>query len=211
MTKSLSVFLVVALFCVKVSEACSCIDRGLDLSYFSDDKDMMRVKIIGKVFDGKKSDLSRKRIHIAKVLMNYKAKTNKDEYILITSPLHSCGVSLSKGDWLVTARAVKNGEKGGLGVYETMSCDFNDKWKHLSKKERLFLDTRMICDDDEICTCGDGSIAKMCKMYPCLASTCDSSKTCYNNYCGGCRPEWVDSGNRLNCRCMKGDSLCTRS
>ena len=48
-------------------EGCTCIDRGLHQSYFNKDKNIMKVRVLGKVWDGKKKDMNRKRVHIAKV------------------------------------------------------------------------------------------------------------------------------------------------
>ena len=212
----LSIFLLVLSFHKQITEACKCVERGLQQSYFEDGKDMMKVEVLGKVRDKTKTRLiatEKKRVHVAKVVTNYKGKTNKGEYILITSPLHSCGERLSTGSWLVSMNAVPNGGKeGGLGVYGTMACDYNSKWKKLSKKELAFLDTRMFCDEQGLCTCGDGTIAKMCKMSPCLPSTCEREDVqCLDNYCGGCRAEWINTfNNQLECKCMKGDINCGR-
>merc|ERR1712038_736190 len=118
-------------------------------------------------------------------------------------------MGLSNGIWLVSMSAVPNGSNGGLGTYRTHGCDYNVPWAYLTEEEQKFLDTRLICheNDNGLCKCGDGSAASMCKSIPCAASTCDTSKKCYNNYCT-CAAEWIDARNRLDCWCMKGDSLC---
>ncbi len=181
----------------------------------------MKVKVLGKVWDGKRNQYGSALVHVAKVIANYKADatvatTNKDEkeqeYILIKSPTHSCGVRFSRGEWIVSMTAVPNeeGAPSNGGVYEPEICGYARKWKLLTNTERSFLDTRMICDKEGICMCGDGSYAKMCKMSPCMKSTCQTKgATCLDNYCGGCRAEWVDLlGGQLQCQCMKEDNVC---
>ncbi len=156
-----------------------------------------------------------KYVHVARVIKNYKGNTNRGEFILITTPVHSCGKILTRGKWLVSMTpALSNGtekEGGALGVYETSFCDYNKSLYSLTKRERVFLSTRMFCDEQGTCTCGTGSLAMVCKMSPCLSSTCDKEGVqCIDNYCG-CRAEWVDNTTgQLECDCMKEDSICRR-
>lgn len=182
----------------------------------------MLVDLVGAVIDGNKNNPDRKRVYVAKVAFNYKGETNVGEYILISTPLHSCGVRLSKkGRWLVSMTAVKNGMGdendgaggggggGGLGVYEIQGCDFYQKWLRLTKDERTFLSTRMICDDKgSSCTCGHLSTQPdNCFIEPCRTSQCHTHNAkCINNYCGGCRAEWIDARGWLQCQCMSDDT-----
>lgn len=213
-------FLCIALFSVQISEACICptVYEGVKETYFKKDGHMMKVDILGSVWDGKKNQIGPNinRIYVAKVVFNYKDnKTSAGEYILIKSPT-TCGPKLSTGKWIVSLNDAMDSNGGGkeLGVYETQVCGYFKRWKELIKIERKFLNTRMVCDEKGgSCTCGDGEIAKMCKMFPCRASQCEiKGAQCLNNYCGGCRAEWVDFlGSNLMCECMKGDDICKKT
>mmetsp|Transcript_23643 Transcript_23643/g.29790 ORF Transcript_23643/g.29790 Transcript_23643/m.29790 type:complete len:226 (+) Transcript_23643:89-766(+) len=194
----------------QIADACMCTDKGLHQSYFNDDRVMMKVRILGgTAFDGKK-EVNRKRIRVAKVLMDYKNETNTDEYILITSDTTSCGVVFAKkGTWFLAMRPVPNGgDKGGLGVYEISYCDFSMHSKSISKEELRYLNTRMICDGKGgSCTCGNKSRPFNCFIDPCESAKCDSiGATCVANYCGGCNAEWIDDRGWLQCECMGKDS-----
>ncbi len=194
------------------TEACVCIDRGLPQDFFNDNKHLMKVSIIGRAWDGKKNNMDRTRVHVAKVIKNYKGETNKDEYILITSPSsinHSCGVTLSNGWWVVGMTALPNGgEDGGLSVYRTEACHYYQKWSKLKEPERAFLSNRMFCDEKGACTCGGNKEPVNCLIDPCESSVCDSGLTCIPNYCSGCKAEWIDSRGWLQCQCMKEDKTC---
>ena len=187
----------------KATEACICLlNYNLQRSFY-ESTDVVQVRVIGAVFDGKGFD--RQRIHVAEVKKTFKGKPKIGEYILITSSSNnSCGVKLENRRWyLMNLRKndVNDTRKGGLGVYTTDLCDYNMRWKYVEKKDRQFLNTRAICDEKgESCKCADGSEQVQCLIDPCETTKCDQGTVCTANYCGGCKAEWTDD---------MGISMCT--
>ena len=161
----------------------------------------MKVRVLGSVFDGPRKNIDRKRIHVAKVINDYKGATEPGTLILIQSPAHSCGVHLSKGKWMVSMDEIQN-EKNEPSIYTTEICNFYSKVGGMTIDQIAFLNSRMICDDMEQCTCADGSDIVNCPMpYPCRSSVCpDNGAICKVNKCGdSCTAEWINKSGMLIC------------
>lgn len=182
-------------------EACQCDPPpNLQGSYHQKDA-VMKVKVLGSVFDGSRKDIDRKRIHVAKVLRDYKGTTDPGTFILIQSPAHSCGVILSKGRWMVSMNAIQD-ERNDMGVYTTEICSFYRKMGDMAIDQTAFLNSRMICDDMGQCICGDGSDVLNCDVPgPCRSSICPyHNVTCKVNKCGeSCTAEWTDENGTFVC------------
>lgn len=178
-----------------IAEGCVCMFSSYNVQRSYHEKDsVMKVKVLGRVLDGKKKDPSRRRIHVAKVLKDYKGKTNKGKIILIQSQWDTCGVKMTKGNWLVSMDYDPKQD-----LYSTMLCDFTRKYSLVQKEEKDFLNSRMICDENgQSCTCADGSEILNCFIDPCETSKCDQG-TCKGNYCAGCKAEWMDDSGIFTC------------
>lgn len=190
-------------FFVQGMHACVCISSyGLQYSYNEKGKEVMKVKVLGKVKTNKK------RLYIAKVLKNYSTGRGTSDFIMIGTYTNSCGLYLFKGKWVVT---VIKTDDGGPSLYNSNACDFHKKWKDLEKEELAYLDTRIICND-EGCECADGSGLNHCLADPCVVfgEICPKEK-CTSNSCGGCRAEYTDDIGILQCQCMEGDPTCPRN
>jgi hypothetical protein len=206
-------FLLVILLLViaTTTEGCMCISQSdqytLQKSYHS--KSLMHVKVVGKAKTGRKKKYYEfyKNLYIAEVLLDYKGQVSQGQYIVIRSDDESlCGKNLTRGPWVVSLSLSNSNavDEGGVGVYQIFLCDFNRKYKDLTKDQLEFLNSRMICDKEGSCVCGDGSNLNQCFIDPCEVSTCENypEAKCEENYCGdGCNAEFKDDlGIHIDCQ-----------
>jgi hypothetical protein len=118
-------------FCMTITDACKCVDYGLEKSYNDPLTQVMRVTVLG-------DEITRgtRRFYVAEVRQKYnKGNNRKADLILIQSKTHSCGAHLGKGKWLVSVAESED----GAGVYDLYACDFHHKWKTLSQEDLDFL------------------------------------------------------------------------
>lgn len=166
--------------------SCSCATNfNLKSSYL--EHNVLKVNILGKVTEGK--SFNKEIIYVAKVLLDYSGTERSGSYILIKTPTHSCGATLTKGISIVSLSADSLDGKTNQNVYTTDACSFNTKYKNLGKDELDFLNARMICDGDGTCTCVDGTDPVNCLTDPCEVARCPADSQCVSSYCGGCNAE----------------------
>jgi hypothetical protein len=114
------------------TEACVCLDHGLEFSYNDPEQQVTRVRILGKI----KRNIANYYIAVVKEKYN-KGSYKKNDYIIIKSGTHSCGVNYdSNGLWVVS---IEKSDSGGEGTYHTSACGFNKKFKDMTPKELDYL------------------------------------------------------------------------
>lgn len=170
------------------AEACTCLPPDIARSYNNAD-DVVRAKVGGKLGFAPAG----KVWYWARVQDTFKGCLQPGKFILIESNNSSaaCGISLSKGSYLLNGQDA--GNFWGLPIIGANSCDYNQQWKQLSKEDLGYLYSRYNCCGDT-CECTDGSQPVNCFVDPCQVSSCDvKGATCTANYCGGCNAEWTDA------------------
>lgn len=176
------------------ADACSCAPPNL-IENYNWSTDVIRVRVLGHREHGGQI------VHLAVVRTAYKGCTERGDFVVLTSPSSgaACGVTLSRGNWLVNAQARRP------GVFEISSCGYNLPWRRVDDDDRAFLESRYVCCGEDCACVNDDEV--LCFADPCSVTSCDEGE-CYSNYCGGCHAEFYTESGQAVCNACDDDSDC---
>ena len=78
---------------------------------------------------------------------------------------------------------------------------FSKQVAFLSEAQRRFLATRQMCSV-LVCRCVDGAASVLCQRASCSVDgvgPCTGAVACFDNYCGECGAEWLDTSGSPAC------------